>query len=139
MPRSGREFLTRARLLAAQASPSAPAIADPSPEVRWTMPSTFQPSLDRSWLNRRGLVVAVAGIVLGVMSQASLVEGSRDRLRSEFCANQAAVAGAHRTSTRKSGEPGEGCAGADTRAPRPSAVAPKPRVEIARNLVTGQD
>jgi hypothetical protein len=124
-------ILDRARLLAAQASLSAPALADPSPEVRWTMTSRFQPSLDRLWLNRRGLVVAVAGIVFGVMSRASLVEGSRDRLR--FCANQAAVAGAHRISTRKSRELGEGCAGADTRAPRPGAIAPKRRVEIARN------
>ena len=125
--------MTRVRLLARGASLSAPALADSSPEVRWTMTSTFQPSLDRSWLNRRGVVVAVAGIVLGVMSQASLVEGSRGRLRSEFCANQAAVAGAHRISTRKSIELEEGCAGADTRPPRPSAIAPKPRAEIARN------
>ena len=126
-------ILDLGQLLAAGASLLPPALADPSPEVRWTMTSTFPPSLDRSWLNRRGLVVAVAGIVFGGMSQASLVEGSRSRLRSEFCANHAAVAGPHRFSTRKSSELGEGCAGTDTRPVRPSAIAPKPRVEIARN------
>jgi TRAP-type mannitol/chloroaromatic compound transport system substrate-binding protein len=46
MPRSRREFLTRAGLFAAGASLSAPALAHPSPEVRWTMASAFQPSLD---------------------------------------------------------------------------------------------
>ncbi len=134
MPRLRREFLTRVGLPTADASLSAPALADPSPEVRWTMTSTFQPSLDGLWLNRRGVVAAAAGIVLGALSQASLVEGSRGRLRSEFSANHAAVAGAHRISTRKSSELAEGCAGADTRPPnRPSATAPKPRVEIAQN------
>ena len=133
MPRSRREFLTRARLLAAGASLSTPALAHPLPKVRWTMTSTFQPSLDRLWLTRRGLVVAVAGIVFCLTSQASLVEGSRGRLRSEFCADHAAVTGAHRISTRKSSELGECCAGADTCPSGPSAIAPKSRVEIARN------
>jgi hypothetical protein len=126
MPRSRREFLTRARLLAARALLSAPALADPSPEVRWTMRSTSQPSLDRLRPNRRGLVVAVAGIVFGVMSQASLVEGS---LRSEFSANHAAVATAHRDFRPGSRANWERVA--PERIPTPHTR--KPRVEIARN------
>jgi len=46
MPRSRREFLTRAGLFAAGASLLAPALAHPSPKVRWTMATAFQPSLD---------------------------------------------------------------------------------------------
>jgi hypothetical protein len=90
-------MLVRGDILDSRAPPRFPRAAfgsrvrGPSPEVRWTMTSTFQPSLDRLWPNPRGLVVAVAGIVFGVMSQVSLVEGS---LRSEF--NYAAVATAHR-------------------------------------------
>ena len=90
MPRSRWEFLTRAGLRAADASLSAPALRSPLPKVRRTMMSTFQPSLDGLWLNRRGVVVAT-GIVLGALSQASLVEEPRASLRSELTANRAAV------------------------------------------------
>ena len=47
MPHSRREFLTRVGLLTAGASLSAPALANFSPEIRWTMASEFQPSLDK--------------------------------------------------------------------------------------------
>ncbi len=91
------------------------------------MTFTLQPSLDHSCLNRRGFVVAVAGIAFSVTSQALLVEGSRDRLRSESCANRAAVAAAHRISAQKSSERGEGCARTDVRPARPSGIVPKPQ------------
>src|SRR5271157_948116 len=61
MPRSRREFLTRAGLFAAGASLSAPALADPSPEVRWTMTSAFQPSLDLIYDGARTCAAAVSG------------------------------------------------------------------------------
>ena len=131
MPRPGENSRPEARHLAAQASLSAPALADPSPEVRCTMTSTFQPSHDRLSLNRRGLVVAAAGIVFGVMSQASLIEGSRDRLRS---CGRAAVAGAHRTSTLRSSQPGPRAAPARRLAPH--ARAPLLRSAEWRSLGT---
>ncbi len=46
MPASRRQFLTRAGVMAAGATVSAPALADPTPDVRWTMTSAFQPGLD---------------------------------------------------------------------------------------------
>src|SRR5208337_2990934 len=127
---SRREFSTRARFLAAGDSLSAPALADPSTEIFWTMTSTFRPSLDSLWLNRRGVVVTAAGIVFGTLSEASLDEGSRGHLQSVFSANHAAVAGAHRISIWKAGDPRESCPGANIRSQRPPAIAPKLRAEI---------
>src|SRR5271166_6038036 len=46
MPASRRQFLTRVGVMAAGATVSAPALADPTPDVRWTMTSAFQPGLD---------------------------------------------------------------------------------------------
>ena len=65
MPRSRREFLTRAGLFAAGASLSAPALADPSPEVHWTMTSAFQPSLDLIYDGARTCAAAVSDMTDG--------------------------------------------------------------------------
>jgi len=65
MPRSRREFLTRAGLFAAGASLSAPALAHPSPEVRWTMASAFQPSLDLIYDGARTCAAAVSDMTDG--------------------------------------------------------------------------
>lgn len=46
MSASRREFLTRAGSLAAGATFATPALANASPDVRWTIASAFQPSLD---------------------------------------------------------------------------------------------
>ena len=46
MPASRRQFITQASAAAAGAAIAAPALADPSPDVRWTMTSAFQPGLD---------------------------------------------------------------------------------------------
>jgi len=46
MPISRRAFVNKAGLLAAGATLAAPALANPSPEIRWTMTSAFQPALD---------------------------------------------------------------------------------------------
>src|SRR5271157_1196470 len=46
MPASRRAFLAGAGLFAAGASLSAPALASPSPDIRWTMASAFEASLD---------------------------------------------------------------------------------------------
>src|SRR5271166_4049835 len=46
MAASRRQFITRAGVMAAGATIAAPALADPSPDVRWTLTSAFQPGLD---------------------------------------------------------------------------------------------
>lgn len=46
MPASRRQFITQASAAAASAAIAAPALADPSPDMRWTMTSAFQPGLD---------------------------------------------------------------------------------------------
>jgi TRAP-type mannitol/chloroaromatic compound transport system substrate-binding protein len=46
MPASRRQFITQAGVVAAGAAIAAPALADPSPDMRWTMTSAFQPGLD---------------------------------------------------------------------------------------------
>ena len=46
MPPSRRQFITQAGVVAVGATVAAPALADPSPDVRWTMTSAFQPGLD---------------------------------------------------------------------------------------------
>ena len=46
MRASRRQVIARAGAMAAGATIPAPALADPSPEVRWTMTSAFQPGLD---------------------------------------------------------------------------------------------
>ena len=46
MSASRRDFLTKAGVLGASATLTVPALADPSPEVRWTLTSAFQPALD---------------------------------------------------------------------------------------------
>src|SRR5271166_2586109 len=45
-PGSRRAFLTRAGIMAAGATLAAPAVADYSPKINWTMTSAFPPSLD---------------------------------------------------------------------------------------------
>ncbi len=65
MPRSRREFLTCAGLFAAGASLSAPALAHPSPEIRWTMASAFQPSLDLIYDGARTCAAAVSDMTDG--------------------------------------------------------------------------
>ena len=46
MPASRRQFITRAGVIAAGATVAAPALADASPDVHWTLTSAFQPGLD---------------------------------------------------------------------------------------------
>ena len=46
MSASRRNFMAQAGVLAAGATLAAPALADPSPEIRWTLTSAFPPSLD---------------------------------------------------------------------------------------------
>ncbi len=65
MPSSRREFLTRAGLIAAGASFSVPALANFSPEIRWTMASAFQPSLDVIYGGAKTCAAAVSEMTDG--------------------------------------------------------------------------
>ena len=65
MPHSRREFLTRAGQFAAGASLSAPALANLSPEIRWTMASAFQPSLDVIYGGAKTCAAAVSEMTDG--------------------------------------------------------------------------
>ena len=65
MPHSRREFLTRAGLFVAGASLSAPALAHPSPKVRWTVASAFQPSLDAIYGGAKTCAAAVSDMTDG--------------------------------------------------------------------------
>jgi hypothetical protein len=58
-------FLTRAGLLAAGASLSAPALAHPSPELRWNMASAFQPSLEVIYGGAKTCAAAVSDMTDG--------------------------------------------------------------------------
>ena len=46
MHASRRQVIARAGVMAAAATVTAPALADPSPDIRWSMTSAFQPGLD---------------------------------------------------------------------------------------------
>ena len=60
MPTSRRDFLTRGGLLAAGATLATPALANASPEIRWTMTSAFSPSLDAIYGGAQTFAAAVA-------------------------------------------------------------------------------
>jgi TRAP-type mannitol/chloroaromatic compound transport system substrate-binding protein len=62
MSASRREFLTRGGLLAASATCASPALANPSPEIRWTMASAFHPSLDAIYGGAQTCAAAVADL-----------------------------------------------------------------------------
>ena len=83
-------------------------------------------------MHQRGVVVAAVGIVLGAVSQASLIDGSRCRLQSLLPADHSAVA-ARPKSSAASGRLKQACAAEASRPRRPPAVGPMPShaVEIA--------
>ncbi len=79
-------------------------------------------------MHQRGVVVAAVGIVLGAISQTSLIDGSRCRSQSPLPADHSAVA-ARPTSGAASGQLKQACAAETTRTTRPRrppAVGPRP-------------
>jgi|HubBroStandDraft_6_1064221.scaffolds.fasta_scaffold1149305_1 hypothetical protein len=84
-------------------------------------------------MNQRGVVVAAAGIVLGAVSQASLIDGSRCRLQTLLPAEHSTIA-ARPKSSAASGQLKQACAAEASRPRHPPAIGSMPSQVVSEQF-----